>query len=161
LHYKILLPNSRNICCRYRSYFQELLFRAIPISCQGIGGFYGHCKQIDVLLFGIDPPTSAQVGAAPGNWHLCENVKLEIGNRWDEIAGSHLDWSEQWGAYVCGKDQGHCQIVEFMQICRGCQGSCTMWGTCLEQDSLCMLWKKKNWWFSCVTIVTKWLLHLG
>ncbi len=59
------------------------------------------------------------------------------------------------------KDQGHCQIIEFMQICRGCQGSCTMWSMCLVQDSLCMLWKKKNWCFSCVTIVTNWLLQLG
>ncbi len=28
---------------------------------------------------------------------------LERGKRWDEIAGLHLDWSEQWGAYVCSK----------------------------------------------------------
>ncbi len=28
------------------------------------------------------------------------------------------------------KDQGHPQIIEFMQVCRGCQGSCTMWGVC-------------------------------
>jgi hypothetical protein len=47
------------------------------------------------------------------------------------------------------KDQGHYQIIEFMQICRLCQGSCTMWGMCLVPDSLCMLWKKKNWCFSC------------
>ncbi len=57
------------------------------------------------------------------------------------------------------KDQGHPQIIEFMQICRGCQGSCTMWGMCLVQNLFCMLWKKKNWCFSCVTIVRNWLLH--
>jgi hypothetical protein len=87
------------ICCRCCSCFRELLFRAIPVSCRGIGGFYDHYKRTDVLLSGIDPPTSAEVGAIPGNWHLCENVKLEIGNRGDEIVGSHQDWSEQWGAY--------------------------------------------------------------
>jgi hypothetical protein len=59
------------------------------------------------------------------------------------------------------KDQDHCQIIEFMQICRGCQGTCMMWGMCLVQDSFYMLWKKKNWCFSCVTIVRNWLLHLG
>jgi len=59
------------------------------------------------------------------------------------------------------KHQGHCQIIEFMQICRGCQGSCTMWGMCLVQDSLCMLWKKKNWRFSCVTIVRKLAISFG
>jgi hypothetical protein len=33
------------------------------------------------------------------------------------------------------KDQGHPQNIEFMQICRGCQGSCTMWGMmCLVQN---------------------------
>jgi hypothetical protein len=31
------------------------------------------------------------------------------------------------------KDQGHPQNIEFMQICRSCQGSCTMWGMCLVQ----------------------------
>jgi len=29
------------------------------------------------------------------------------------------------------------------------------------QHLFCMLWKKKNWHFSCVTIVRNWLLHLG
>ncbi len=31
----------------------------------------------------------------------------------------------------------------------------------LVQNSYCMLWKKKNWGFSCVTIERDWLLHLG
>ncbi len=49
------------ICCHSR--LRELLFRAIPFSCRGFGGFYGHCKRTDVLQPGIVPPTSAQVGA--------------------------------------------------------------------------------------------------
>jgi hypothetical protein len=36
-----------------------------------------------------------------------------------------------------------------------------MWGMCLVQDSFCMLRKKKNWCFSCVTIVRNWLLNFG
>jgi hypothetical protein len=33
----------------------------------------------------------SNIYAAGGNRHLCENVKLERGKMWDEIAGSHLD----------------------------------------------------------------------
>ncbi len=33
----------------------------------------------------------SNIYAAGGNRHLCENVKLEQGKMWDEIAGSHLD----------------------------------------------------------------------
>jgi hypothetical protein len=33
----------------------------------------------------------SNIYAPAGNRHLCDNVKLEIGKRWDEIAGLHLD----------------------------------------------------------------------
>ncbi len=57
------------ICCRCRSCFWELLFRAIPLSCRGFGGFYGHCKRTDVQS-GIVPPTSAQVVGVGERLHL-------------------------------------------------------------------------------------------
>jgi hypothetical protein len=47
-----------------------------------------------------------------------------------EIVQLHPEVKNEVHMFVV-MDQGHCQIIEFMQICRGCQGSCTMWGMCL------------------------------
>jgi hypothetical protein len=54
-------------------------------------------ERVARRILEMEPDNAADYGllsniyAAPGNRHLCENVKLEIGKRWDEIAGSHLD----------------------------------------------------------------------
>ncbi|KAH9536443.1 hypothetical protein CY35_17G109100 [Sphagnum magellanicum] len=54
-------------------------------------------ERVARRILEMEPDNAADYGllsniyAAPGNRHLCENVKLEIGKRWDQIAGSHLD----------------------------------------------------------------------
>jgi hypothetical protein len=51
--------------------------------------------------------------------------------------------------------------LKLMHNRRGCQESCMMWGRCLIQNLFCMMWKKKNKCFICVTIARNYLLHLG
>jgi hypothetical protein len=54
-------------------------------------------ERVARRILEMEPDNAADYGlpsniyAAAGNRHLCENVKLEIGKRWDKIAGSYLD----------------------------------------------------------------------
>ncbi len=54
-------------------------------------------ERVARRILEMEPDNVADYGlpsniyAAGGNRHLCENVKLERGKMWDEIAGSHLD----------------------------------------------------------------------
>jgi len=62
-----------------------------------IHGSVEMAEHVARRILEMEPDNAADYGlpsndyAAAGNRHLCENVKLEIGKRWDEIAGSHLD----------------------------------------------------------------------
>ncbi len=73
---------------------------AARMALLGACRIHGNVVMAEHVAKGIlemEPDNGAAYGlpsniyAAGGNWHLCENVKLEIGKRWDEIAGSHLD----------------------------------------------------------------------
>jgi len=58
-------------------------------------------ERVARRILEMEPDNAADYGlpsniyAGAGNRHLCENVKLEIGKMWDEIAALHLDSSEQ------------------------------------------------------------------
>ncbi|CAK9855661.1 unnamed protein product [Sphagnum jensenii] len=64
---------------------------------QIIHGNVEMAERVARRILEMEPDNVADYGlpsniyAAGGNWHLCENVKLERGKMWDEIAGSHLD----------------------------------------------------------------------
>jgi hypothetical protein len=75
------------ICYRCRSCFWELLFRAIPLSCRGFGGFYGHCKRTVVSIW--NSPTNKCASGWCG-WEIA------FGSTWDAREG--IAFGSTWDA---------------------------------------------------------------